>query len=116
MRTVEASNLSLGLLVLLSILSLLVKDLLISDLPHLLRIAVLDVERIVTLEKNIFGKLFGKLALVLLLEVDESLGGSWHDLDFGWTVTLSGRIEVDSELFFSCAEWEVLDKQTEVHD
>ena len=83
LRSVEASNLGLGLLVLLSILSFLVKDLLISDLPHFLRIAVLDVERIVALEENIFGKLFGKLTLILLLEVDESLGGSWHDLDLG---------------------------------
>lgn len=113
---IKTSNLGLSLLVLLSLLSPLVEDLLISDLPHLLGVAVLDVECIVALKENIFGKLFGKLALVLLLEVDECLGRSWNNLDFGQTITLGCRIEVDSEFFFSCAEREVLDEQTEVHD
>ena len=113
---IKASNLSLGLLVLLSFLSPFVEDLLISDLPHLLGVAVFNIESIVALEQDVLGKLFGQLALVLLLEVDEGLGGSWDNLNLVWSITLGGRIEVDSELLLSGSEWEILDEQTEVHD
>lgn len=81
LRTVQPRDLGLSLLVLLAILSLLVEDLLISDLPHLLGIAVLNIESIIALEENILGELLGLLALVLLVEVDESLLGPWHNLD-----------------------------------
>lgn len=113
---IETSNLGLSLLVLLSFLGPLVEDLLISDLSHLLGVAVFNIESIVALEEDILRKLFGQLALVLLLKVDEGLGGSRNNLDFVWSISLGGRIEVDTELFFSGTEWEVLDEQTEVHD
>ena len=113
---IETSNLSLSLLVLFSVLSPLVEDLLISDLPHLLWVAIFNIESIIALEENILCKLFGQLALVLLLEVDEGLGGSWDNLDFVEPITLGSRIEVDSKLFFSGTEWEIFDEQTEVHD
>ena len=114
--TIKTSNLSLSLLVLLSILSPLVEDLLISDLPHLLGVAVFNIESIIALEEDILRKLFGQLALVLLLKVDEGLSGSRDNLEFVWAITLSCRVEVDSKLFLCGTEWEVLDKQTEVHD
>ena len=113
---IETSNLSLSLLVLFSVLSPLVEDLLISDLPHLLWVAIFNIESIITLEEDILRKLFCQLALILLLEVDEGLGGSRDDLDFVEPITLSSRIEVDSKLLFSGAEWEIFDEQAEVHD
>jgi hypothetical protein len=114
--SIETSNLSLSLLVLFSVLSPLVEDLLISDLPHLLWVAIFNIESIIALEENILRKLFGQLALILLLKVDESLGGSWDNHDFVEPITLSCRIEVDSKLLFSGTEWEIFDEQTEVHD
>ena len=96
---VEASDLSLGLLVLLSVLRLLVEDLLIADLPHLLWVAVLNIEGVVALEEDVFGELFGSLALVLLLKVDEGLLGSRDNLDLVWSFISSGRAEVDAQLF-----------------
>jgi hypothetical protein len=113
---VETSDLSLGLLVLLSVLSLLVEDLLIADLPHLLGVAVLNIEGVVALEEDVFGELFGSLALVLLLEVDESLLGSRDNLDLVWSFISSGRAEVDAQLLLRGAQGEVLDEQAEVHD
>lgn len=113
---IETSNLSLSLLVLFSVLSPLVEDLLISDLPHLLWVAIFNIESIIALEEDILCKLFCQLALVLLLEVDEGLGGSRYDLDFVEPITLSSRIKVNSKLLFSGAEWEIFDEQAEVHD
>ena len=113
---IETSNLSLSLLVLFSVLSPLVEDLLISDLPHLLWVAIFNIESIIALEEDILRKLFCQLALVLLLEVDEGLSGSRDDLNFVEPITLSSRIEVDSKLLFSGAEWEIFDEQAEVHD
>ena len=113
---IETSNLSLSLLVLFSVLSPLVEDLLISDLPHLLWVAIFNIESIIALEEDILRKLFCQLALVLLLEIDEGLGGSRDDLDFVEPITLSSRIEVDSKLLFSGAEWEIFDEQAKVHD
>ena len=61
------------LLVLLSLLSLPVIVLLVSDGPHLLGIAVLDVECVLALEEDVPGEVLGHPALVLLLKVDEGL-------------------------------------------
>lgn len=65
------------------VLGFLVVVLLISDASHLLGVAVLDKEWILRLEEDIFRKLFGILALVLLLEVNESLLGVRNYLDLG---------------------------------
>lgn len=113
---IETSNLSLSLLVLFSVLSPLVEDFLISDLSHLLWVAIFNIESIIALEEDILSKLFCQLALVLLLEVDEGLGGSRDYLDLVESITLSSRIEVDSKLLFSGTEWKIFDEQTEVHD
>jgi hypothetical protein len=104
------------LLVLFSVLSPLVEDFLISDLSHLLWVAIFNIESIIALEEDILSKLFCQLALVLLLEVDEGLGGSRDYLDLVESITLSSRIEVDSKLLFSGTEWKIFDEQTEVHD
>ena len=116
LRTVQALNLGLSLLVLFALLSLLVEDLLVSDLSHFLWIAILDVEWILLLEKDISCKLFGSLALILLLEVDEGLLGAWHDLDLGHFTTAASCAEIDLELLLSGSNWELLDEQAEVHD
>ena len=116
MRTVQALNLCLGLLVLFTLLCLLVEDLLVSDLSHFLWIAILDVEWILLLEKDISSKLFGSLALILLLEVDEGLLFAWHDLDLGDFTTAASCAEIDLELFLCGSNWELLDEQAEVHD
>lgn len=113
---IKTSNLSLSLLILFSVLSPLIENLLISDLPHLLWVAIFNIEGIIALKEDILRKLFGQLALVLLLEVDKGLGGSRDDLDLVEPITLGSRIEVDSKLLFSGAEWEIFDEQTEVHD
>ena len=116
LRTVQALNLGLGLLVLFTLLCLLVEDLLVSDLSHFLWIAILDVEWILLLEKDISSKLFGSLALILLLEVDEGLLSAWHDLDLGHFTTAASCAEIDLELLLSGSNRELFDEQAEVHD
>jgi hypothetical protein len=103
-------------LVLLAILGLLVEYLLISDLPHLFGIAVLNIESVVAFEQHVLGELLGLLALILLLEVDESLLGPWHDLDLLRSLIWIALVEEDPQLLLSGTQREVLDKQTEVHD
>ena len=95
LRTVQALNLGLSLLVLFALLSLLVEDLLVPDLSHFLWVAILDVEWILLLEKDISSEFFGSLALILLLEVDEGLLGAWHDLDLGDFTTAASLAEID---------------------
>jgi hypothetical protein len=48
-------------------------DLLVADGAHLLGVTILYIESILTLEEYISCKLFGKFALILLLEIDEGL-------------------------------------------
>ena len=103
------------MLVLFSLLSLLVKDFFVPDLPHFFWVAVLDIECILLFEKDISGELFGDLALVLLLEVDEGLLSIRNDLDLR-NFTLASRREVDFELFFCCPKRKVLDEEAEEHD
>lgn len=74
LRTIEACYLSLVLLVLLLILSSLIHKLLISNESHFLWVAVFHVESILRLEEHIASKVFGHLALVLLLEVQRLAG------------------------------------------
>ena len=95
LRTVQALNLGLSLLVLFALLSLLVEDLLVPDLSHFLWVAILDVEWILLLEKDISSELFSSLALILLLEVDEGLLSAWHDLDLGDFTTAASLAEID---------------------
>jgi len=73
LRAVKTSKLDLTRLVFLALLCLLVINLLISNGAHLFRVAILDVERILALEEDVTCELLGQLALVLLLEVHESL-------------------------------------------
>ena len=73
LRAIETGDLCLILLVFLSLLSLSVVELLVSYCSHLLWIAVLDVESVLTLEEYVPGKVFGHPALILLFEVDEGL-------------------------------------------
>ena len=73
LRAVETGDLCLILLVLLSLLSLPVVELLVSDRSHLLGIAVLDVKSVLTLEEHVSGEVFGHPALILLFEVHECL-------------------------------------------
>lgn len=81
LRPTHIGNLSLALLVAFPLLCTLVEDFFVANRAHLLGIAVLYIESILTLEEDISGKLFGQLALVLLLEVHESLLGARNDLD-----------------------------------
>ena len=95
LRTVQALNLSLSLLVLFSLLSFLVEDFFVPDLPHFFWIAVLDIECILLFEKDISGELFCDLALVLLLKVDEGLLRSFHHLDSrDFTLTSCAKIDL----------------------
>jgi hypothetical protein len=95
LRTVQALNLSLSLLVLFSLLSFLVENFFVPDLPHFFRIAVLDIECILLFEKDISGELFCDLALVLLLKVDEGLLRSFHHLDSrDFTLTSCAKIDL----------------------
>lgn len=108
LRTIQTLDLGLSLLVLLSFLSFLVVKLLISDLSHLFRIAVLNVKSKLTFEQDISRKVFRNFALILLFEIDESLLSSWHHLnprDFS-SSTSCGKI--DLELFFSSSNGEIL--------
>ena len=115
MGTVQTGDLSLVLLVSLSVLSSLIMKLLISDLPHLLWIAVLDVESILGLEEHVSGELLRSLTLILFLEVDEGLLGVWNNLYFGY-LTLASCREVNFQFLVGGAWREVLDKETEEHD
>ena len=99
----------------LAILRFLVVNLLIADGAHFLRIAILDVERVLTLEEHIPGEFLCHLALVLLLEVDESLLRAGHYVH-ATDLTLACSLEVDLELLTGRANREVLDEQTEEHD
>jgi hypothetical protein len=114
--SVKTSNLSLSLLVLFSILSSFVEDLLISDLSHFFWVAILYIESVVAFEKDIFGELLCLFALVLLLKIDEGLLGSRDNLDLVWTFTSISRSKIKAYLILCCSEREVLDKQTKVHD
>lgn len=98
------------LLVLFLFLSTLVDDLFVSDCSHFLGVAVLNVKSKLTLEQHVASKVFGELALVLLVEVDKGLLRSWNDLDLGY-IPLAGSAEIDLELFFCSARWEVLDEE-----
>lgn len=115
LRAVETCNLRLTLLISLAILRLLVVYLLIADGAHLLRIAILDVERVLTLEEHIPSEFLRHLALVLLFEVDEGLLRAGHNVH-ATDLTLACSLEVDLELLGRRANREVLDEQTEEHD
>ena len=115
MGTVQTGDLSLVLLISLSVLSSLVVKLLVSDLPHLLWIAVLDVESILGLEEHVSGELLRSLTLILFLEVDEGLLGVWNNLYFG-DLTLASCGEVNFQFLISGAWREVFDEETEEHD
>lgn len=99
----------------LPLLSSFVEDLLIADGTHLLGIAILNVESILTLEEHISCELLCQLTLVLLLKVDEGLLSTWDDFDPG-DLSLTCRLEVDLKFLISSANREVLDEQTEEHD
>lgn len=103
------------MLVLLLVLGSFVNELLVSDESHLFGIAVLNIESKLRLEEHITSKVFGHLALVLLLKVDEGLLSIRNDLDLR-NFTLASRREVDFELFFCCPKRKVLDKEAEEHD
>lgn len=90
-------------------------QLLISYLPHLLWIAVLNVESILTLEEDVTSKLFGSLALILLFEVDKGLLSPWNNHDLCY-LSLASSGKVDPELFLCSTNREVLDEETEEHD
>jgi len=90
-------------------------QLLISDLPHFLWVAVLHIESVLALEEHIASKLLGCLALILLLKVHEGLLSSWNDHNLG-DVSLTCSREVDSELFISGTWRKVLDEEAEEHD
>ena len=90
-------------------------NLFIAYRAHLLGIAILYVESILTLEEYISRELLGKLALILFLEVDEGLLSSWDHLDTR-DFTLTCRLEVDFKFLISGANREVLNEQTEEHD
>lgn len=115
LRAIETGNLCLILLILLSLLSLPVVELFISDRPHLLWVAVLHVESVLALEEYVSGEVFGQSTLVLLLEVDEGLLRALDHVDSA-DFTLASSREVDLQ-FFDCRSWrEVLDEETEEHD
>ena len=115
LRTIQACDLSLVLLIPLSILSPLVVNLLVSDGSHLPRVAVLHVKGVLTLEEHISSKLFCKFALILLLKVDESLLSALDDVDSA-DFSLAAALEVNLELLFSRANREVLYEQAEEHN
>ena len=69
------------LLILLSFLSPAVKELLVSDGSHLLGVAVLHIESILTLEEYIPRKIFSHAALILFFEVDEGLLSAWYHVN-----------------------------------
>lgn len=102
-------------MVALPLLGSLVVELLISDLPHLLWIAVLDVEGVLAFEEDISRELFRCLALILLLKIDKGLLSARDHHHLG-DLSLTGSREIDPELFFSGTWGEVLNKQTEEHD
>ena len=115
LRAVETCDLCLILLVLLSLLSLPVVELFISDRPHLLWVAVFDVESVLALEEYISGKFLGQSTLVLLLEIDKGLLRALDHVDSADLALASSR-KVDLE-FFDRRSWrEVLDEQAEEHD
>lgn len=94
MGTIQTRDLSLILLISLSVLSSLVMELLISDLPHLLWIAVLDIESILGFEEHVSGELFRSLTLILFFEIHEGLLSVWNNLYFGY-LTLASCGEVN---------------------
>jgi len=94
----------------------LVEVLLASQNSHFLGVAVLSIKSELMLEERVSAVLLGILATVLLLEVDEGLLRVWHKRDFGYLSTLTGLAEEDLKLLLCGSDWEVLDKQTEVHD
>lgn len=105
----------LVLLVPLPVLGSLVVQLLISDLPHLLWVAVLDVESILGLEEDVSGELLRGLALVLLFEIHEGLLGVRNDLNLGH-LALASRGEVDLQFLLGGTWRKVLDEEAEEHD
>ena len=109
-------NLSLSSLILFALLSSLVIEFLISDLSHLLWIAILDIECKLTFEKDISCKLFSNFALILLFEVDESLLSPWHNDDPCNFSSLTSSGKIDLKLLFSGSYWEIFDKETKEHD
>ena len=113
--TTHVGKLRLTLLIALPLLSSFVMNLFIAYRAHLLGIAVLHVESILTLEEYISRELLGKLALILFLEVDEGLLSSRDHLDTR-DFTLACRLEVDFQFLISGANREVLNEQTEEHD
>lgn len=114
LRATETCDLSLVLAILLLLLSSLVVDLLIANGPHLLGVAILSVQRILSFEQHVSRVFFGNFALVLLLEVDEGLLGSRDHFDTVY-FTLASSGEVESKLVRSSTSWEVLYKETEKH-
>lgn len=116
LRTTQTCKLSLTLLVLSLFHGSLITNLFVSENPHFPGIAILCIERIGRLEKCISGKLFGLLAVILLVEVHEGLLGSRNDLDLGDFTTIASRLEIDLEFFISRSNGEVLHEEAEEHD
>jgi len=103
------------LLVLFLFLSSLVDNLFVSNETHLLWVAVLNIESKLGLEQHISSKVFGHLALVLLVKVHEGLLGTRNNLDF-CDISLASTGEIDLEFLLSCTRREILDKEAEEHD
>jgi hypothetical protein len=116
LRSIHTLKLGLCGLILLSLLSSLVIQLLISDLSHLLWIAVLDIKSILALEQNVSSKLFRNLALILLFEVDEGLLCSWNHDDSSHFSSLTSCRKIDLQLLFCGAKREVFDEEAKEHD
>ena len=116
MRSIHTLKLSLCGLILLSFLSSLVIQLFISDLSHLLWIAVLDIKGILALEQNVSSKLFRNLALILLFNFDEGLLCSLNHDDSSHFSSLTSCRKIDLQLLFCCANRKVFDEEAKEHD
>jgi hypothetical protein len=116
LRAIETGDLCLILLAFLSLLSLPVVELLVSYCSHLLWIAVLDVESVLTLEEYVPGKVFGHPALILLFEVDKGLLSARNNLNFRYFTTLTSCGKIDLEFFLCSTFRKSFDEKAEIHD
>lgn len=115
MRTIKRGECCLLGLVFLPLLCLLVKNLFISDISHLFRIAIFYIERVLTLKEYVARKLFCQFALILLFKVHEGLLRTFNHC-YSIYFTLTSCLKVNLKLFSCSANWEVLDKERKEHD
>lgn len=115
MRSILICKLCLHLLIFFSFLSFFINDFFISNWSHFFRIAVLNIESILTFEKYISCKIFSHLALILFFKIYKSLLSSIDNV-YSIDLSLTSSWKIDLEFFSCSSNWKIFNKKTEEHD